>query len=289
LKVPALPPRIGQRMGALLVVQGAEADLGRHVILDDPVTIGRDEDVELPLRDGSISRRHCRVEREGDGYVLVDLGSTNGTLVNAHKVAGRYPLATGDKIFLGASVLSFSLSDDLDRDYHSKVNELVTTDDLSGMWVRRQYDATFAEYAIRAEAEDLPLVVMVMDIDRLKAINDTHGHDFGSHIIVEVSQMIRDVLGSQGILCRYGGDEFVGAFLGMPLDEGLALAEQLRVQVAHMRPRREGIELSTTLSIGVAGYPDQVDEPEDLFAAADQALLQAKRDGKNRVVCQDPE
>jgi two-component system cell cycle response regulator len=285
LKVPALSALIGQRVGALVVVQGAEADLGRHVVVDTPVTIGRDEQVELPLRDGSISRRHCRVEREGDGYVLVDLGSTNGTNVNAHRVADRYPLVPGDKIFLGASVIGFGLSDALDRDYQSKLTEMVTTDPLSGMWVRRQYDASFAEYAMRAEAEDRSLSVLVMDLDGLKRINDTHGHDAGSQVIAEVAGTIRAVLDPEGgILCRYGGDEFVAAFVDMDSEQAAELADELRARVAGLHLHPGGADVRTTLSIGVAAFPEHVDDPGELFTVADHALLRAKREGKDRVV-----
>jgi two-component system, cell cycle response regulator len=284
LKVPALSALMGQRVGSLVVVQGAEADLGRHVVVDSAVTLGRDEEVELPLRDGSISRRHCKVERDGDGYVLVDLGSTNGTVVNAHRVAGRYPLAPGDKIFLGVTVVGFGLSDALDRDYQSKLAEMVSTDPLSGMWVRRQYDASFAEYASRAEAEDRPLAVLVMDLDGLKKINDTHGHDLGSHAIAEVAQVIRAVLEPLGgILCRYGGDEFVAAFSDMDTEEACQVAEELRQRVAAVRVVQGALELGVTVSIGVAVFPDCVEHPAELFTAADQALLRAKREGKDRI------
>src|SRR5437667_12187943 len=96
--------RTARRHAALLVVQGAEVDLGTHVVCDRPVTLGRDPDVELPLRDGSISRRHCRIERDDESgrYILHDLGSTNGTRVNGTRMTDPIPLAEGDKIFLGA-------------------------------------------------------------------------------------------------------------------------------------------------------------------------------------------
>src|SRR5690606_29949339 len=104
LRVASLRPNhelTSERVGTLLVVQGAEADLGRHVLCDRPITIGRDDEVELSLSDGSTSRRHCRVERDPEGaYILVDLGSTNGTLLNNQPVKGSFPLTPGDKIFL---------------------------------------------------------------------------------------------------------------------------------------------------------------------------------------------
>src|SRR5690606_28098494 len=104
LRVPSLPqPTDGSQLGSLEIVQGADADLGRHVLCDRPITIGREDGLELTLSDGSISRRHCRVERHPttNHYVVVDLESTNGTTINGYRVAGQYPLAPGDKIYLG--------------------------------------------------------------------------------------------------------------------------------------------------------------------------------------------
>src|SRR5215470_18378092 len=106
--------QVSERFAMLLVVQGAEVDLGTQVLVDRPVTIGRDADIELPLRDGSISRRHCRVERDADGYLLEDLGSTNGTRLNGARIREAVRLSEGDKIFLGATVVKFGWSDELD-------------------------------------------------------------------------------------------------------------------------------------------------------------------------------
>src|SRR5687768_2134660 len=131
-----MPDRIaagGEQTGSLLVVQGAEIDLGRHVMCDRPITIGRDERADLSLSDGSISRAHCMVERsESGGYLLVDLGSTNGTLLNGERVHDRVPLTSGDKIFLGASVIRFAYSDQLDLQFHSRLEEMVSVDPLTG-------------------------------------------------------------------------------------------------------------------------------------------------------------
>jgi len=84
-----------RRIASLLVVQGAEVDLGNHLLCNRPITIGRDEGAELALSDGSISRNHCRVERDSETgrYVLTDLGSTNGTMINGTRIAQKVPLA----------------------------------------------------------------------------------------------------------------------------------------------------------------------------------------------------
>jgi len=286
LRVPSLPHDTGgPQLGSLEIVQGAAADLGRHTLCETAVTIGRADDVELPLNDGSISRHHCRVERhEVTGhYVLVDLGSTNGTLINGRRVNGHVPLAPGDKIYLGSSVLRFNYSDGLDIEYQSRVAEMVSTDPLTGMRSRRQYDAIAPVLAERAEAEQTTLSIMVMDMDGLKQINDTYGHEMGGFAIIEVANIIRDVLDDEGIVCRYGGDEFVGHFLGMDQLRACELAEVVRTDVQHHNFVNDGIRLEPTISIGIATYPTDSNTAEKLFKMADRALYKAKHSGRNRV------
>src|SRR6059058_1764634 len=83
--------RAQRKQAALVVLQGSESEIGTHVMLDRPVTIGRDPKIELPLQDEGISRRHCRVSLEKDKaqFVVEDLGSTNGTLLNGNRVTSK--------------------------------------------------------------------------------------------------------------------------------------------------------------------------------------------------------
>jgi len=276
-------PAGGEQSGSLLVVQGAEVDLGRHVMCDRPITIGRDERADLTLSDGSISRAHCMVERSEAGYVLVDLGSTNGTTLNGERVEGQKPLTPGDKIFIGASVIRFAYSDQLDHQFHSRLEEMVSIDPLTGMSAKRQYDATYRAMLERAVAEESPLVVMVMDMDGLKIINDTYGHEMGGFVIAEVAGLIRTVLEEHGYLCRFGGDEFVGCFAGLEKARAVALAEEVCDKVADHVFEHNGERVEPTISIGVACYPADVGDPNQLFTAADRAMYEAKRHGKNQV------
>ncbi len=280
-----------RRMGSLLLVQGAEIDLGRHMLCDHPIIIGRDERVDFSLNDGSISRAHCSVERAPDqeSYVLVDLDSTNGTRLNGKKVEDRVPLETGDKIFLGSSVLRFSFSDSVDVEYHSKLEELVQTDGLTGLDTKRQYDVVFGVLATRARLDGTKLTVIVTDLDGLKAINDEHGHEMGSFAITETADRIREVLDEFGHLARFGGDEFVCCFAELEHQQAMALAEELRAAVEAHTFSREGTIVHPTLSVGVSTFPDHVGDPDSLFKAADDALYRAKRAGKNRVESARPE
>ncbi len=285
-RVPSLESyQSGERVGSLLVVQGAELDLGRHVMVNRPTTIGRDDANGLALSDGSISRRHCRVERDAEAniYVVVDLGSTNGTVVNGRRIEDRYPLREGDKVFLGSSVVKFSYSDWVDLEYQSRVETLVSTDALTGMASRRQYEVTFAAMAERAEAEESLLTVVVMDMDGLKAINDTHGHHMGGYAICEVAKLVREVFEPHGLVCRYGGDEFVACLPDVSRPRGASLAEELRRRVEATPIVKDDVEVWATLSSGLATYPGDCEGPRELFTIADRALYRSKRDGRNRV------
>jgi two-component system, cell cycle response regulator len=284
---PSSRPAFGEkRLASLLVVQGAEVDLGRHVSCEDPVVIGRDPGVGLPLTDGSISREHCRVEHDARRgcYVLVDLGSTNGTSVNGTRVVDRVALTQSDKIFLGASVIRFGFVDAVELEYHARLEEMARTDPLTGLLSRRQYEAVFQVIADEAVEAGTTLAVMVFDLDGLKPINDTHGHEMGAFAIAETGRVLRDELEELGVLSRIGGDELIGCFAGRSKDESLALAERARARVEAHSYCRVGIEVHPTISIGVACFPDDTGDPGQLFELADRALYQAKRAGKNRVV-----
>jgi diguanylate cyclase (GGDEF)-like protein len=283
------PPEPGEflrrRIATLSVVNGADVDLGRHIKCHHPVIVGRDERVDFFLNDGSISRAHCSVERdvETGRYMLIDLGSTNGTSINGVRVHDRVPLTAGDKIFLGSSVLRFGFADELDLEYQNKLEEMVNVDSLTGLFTKRTYDATYAIMVERADVEDSPLTVVVMDMDGLKEINDTHGHDFGSYAICETARLIREVLSDHGQVCRFGGDEFVGCFPNLDGTGASQLAEALRQRINQHVFEKDGIRVLPTLSIGIASYPRDVLDPSELFTAADRAMYKAKRTGKNRV------
>jgi diguanylate cyclase (GGDEF)-like protein len=275
-----------RRRGSLVVVQGAEADLGTHVVCDRPIVMGRDPEVELPLRDGSASRRHCQVERDdaNGSFLLRDLGSTNGTHVNGKRVEGTWQLTEGDKIFLGASIVKFTYTDELDVEYMAKVDNMVSTDALTGLLSRRKFDAAFRAAIDTARSEGAPLAVLVMDMDGLKRINDTYGHEMGGHCIIQMAQAMREVLGSHGEICRYGGDEFVSFLPATDKVGARRLAEAVCAAVTGRNFSKDGVTVSPTLSIGVSAQPDDGDTYEQLFQAADRALYRAKAGGKNQVV-----
>ena len=112
--------------------------------------------------------------------------------------------------------------------------------------------------------------------------------DMGGYTIAEVSRIIRDVLETHGYLCRFGGDEFCGCFVGMEQEQGVELSDEVRKRVAGHNFTKDGIRVEPTISIGVATFPTSVASPGQLFNAADKAMYEAKNGGRNRVAGAKP-
>lgn len=270
--------------GYLTVIRGANHDLGNYVVVESSVLIGRGRDVDLRLQDGVVSRHHLRIDRNADGsYTLEDLGSTNGTQVDGQSIEGSLRLQDGNKIFLGDSVLRFALADDIDLGYQTEVAQIVGQDPLTGLPSKRRFDDALNYEVAASRLSGAPLTLLMMDMDGVKRINDTHGHLFGAHVIGETGRIIARHLDRTGRACRFGGDEFCAFLPGVDADVARDLAETIRVAVEQAGMTMNGIPLSPTLSIGIAVCPADASEPNELLARADEALYRAKAAGRNRV------
>jgi len=277
--------RAQRKQAALVVLQGSESEIGTHVMLDRAVTIGRDPKTELPLQDEGISRRHCRIafDKEKSAFFIEDLGSTNGTLLNGKRLQAQKKLEAGDRIYLGACVVKFTYSDALEVGYHAQMDVLVGTDDLTGLIAKRRFDAAYVRAVEEARRMRAPLAVMMLDLDGLKLINDTHGHPVGAHTIAEVGKLIGQVVSPHGAACRFGGDEFAAFLPNLGKRDGAKVGETIRACVASHRFEKDGVVVRPTISIGVSAYPEDGATADLLLRHADEALYRAKKTGRDRV------
>ena len=277
--------RAQRKQAALVVLQGSESEIGTHVMLDRPVTIGRDPKTELPLQDEGISRRHCRIffDQPKNAFFIEDLGSTNGTLLNGKRLQATKKLEAGDRIYLGACVVKFTYSDALEVGYHAQMDVLVGTDDLTGLIAKRRFDAAFVRAVDEARRMRAALAVMMLDLDGLKRINDTHGHPVGAHTIAEVGKIIGQVVSPHGAACRFGGDEFAAFLPKFAKRDGAKVGETIRALVAGHRFEKDGIVVRPTISIGVSAFPEDGATADLLLRHADEALYRAKKTGRDRV------
>ena len=171
-----------------------------------------------------------------------------------------------------------------------KMRKLAHTDDLTGLHNLRGFETKLKEIISSAMLRGTSASMLVLDVDGLKGINDVYGHIAGAEAVREVGYLIAETLNDGAVACRYGGDEFA---IVLPEDEveAFAAAERLRKAVEAKAPMLAGKPFpsgSLTISIGIAACrprPNQQAElvGEKLFRSADDALYQAKRQGRNRV------
>ncbi|MCA9509214.1 MAG: GGDEF domain-containing protein [Myxococcota bacterium] len=272
--------------GAGCLVQIFGEGLGRKVALEPGrAVVGRDgeNDVVIPL--DSISRRHCAIRTAGDRTEIEDLGSTNGTFVNDHRLApgARAELRTGDLVQLGAVIFKFLFGNDLEALYHEEIYLSSVVDGLTQIYNRRYFDEHLDREMARAHRHARPLALLLLDVDHFKEINDRHGHLAGDHVLVALAKRIRESVRREDCCARYGGEEIAIASPETSLAQAVVFAEKLRGCVEACDLRFDGASIPVTVSIGVAALTPDMDHPRDLVGAADARLYEAKRGGRNRV------
>ena len=157
-------------------------------------------------------------------------------------------------------------------------------DPLTGLLNRR---GMLIEAAKLFDSSDGPPALLVMDIDHFKRINDTWGHLAGDDLLCALAAQLRVVVGGRAMACRLGGDELMLMLPGTSLHAAVELAEGLRRRFEREPVVADGKPMSATLSLGIAAFPDHGDNARELLLRADQALYQAKLQGRNQVVAAD--
>jgi diguanylate cyclase (GGDEF)-like protein len=160
-----------------------------------------------------------------------------------------------------------------------KLEELATTDALTGLRNRGKFDAVIDDEWRRAARQNMPLALLMIDADHFKAYNDTFGHQAGDQMLVGIAICISDSVRRAGdCAARYGGEEFAVLLPGLSPTESLAVAETIRLKVQQWSGE-------ATVSVGVASLtPIVTMEWSELMEAADKALYAAKANGRNRSV-----
>ncbi|MBK7708657.1 MAG: GGDEF domain-containing protein [Acidobacteria bacterium] len=259
----------------------------------EEVILGRALEADVRVNDSKTSRKHARIntindrQNEETSYVLTDLSSRNGTLLNGQRIR-QETLQHGDKITIGEHILRFEFLDEIDREYHRQIHRLLSHDDLTGLLSSRSFFSELRRESGRARAENRRFCVLMMDVDFFKNVNDTYGHLTGSKTLEEIGYCIMQNLRSGDVASRFGGEEFAAFLLDASLGQALVAAERIRSEIENadftvIRQGRPAEKHHITISIGIASFPSDSDDVIELVEMADSALYRAKREGRNRI------
>ena len=249
------------------------------------IQLGRSDEVDLPVSDTSISRRHAMIVRRVDGFYVSDLGSTNGTFLNREVVSKERLLEEGDKITLGKVTFKFTYQDDDDTEYHMLLRNMAVKDGLTRIYNKRHFMESLAKEFEFNQRNHVGLSIIMFDIDHFKDVNDTHGHPAGDAVLRGLAQLVEKVARGYDLFARYGGEEFVLLMRDASLESAVALAERIRSAVEVHQFSYEETTLRITASFGVYHWDgnEEIGRAEALIDFADKQLYRAKQNGRNQV------
>lgn len=279
-----LPARSAKDRAYLVVLAGSNVG-EMYRVEGSEIVIGRASGATIRLNDDGISRRHARLLQMDSQVLIEDLKSSNGTLVNGEQVT-RVALHDGDKIRLGSTtILKFTYHDHLDESFQQQMYDAALRDALTKAFNKKYFLDRLETEVSYARRHSAHLSLLMFDVDHFKRINDTFGHLAGDYVLARIAKIASNTVRTEDVFARYGGEEFGILCRGVALENAGILGERLRLLVEGSVFEHEGVRVPTTISVGVAAHPDiPVQTGQQLIAAADEALYEAKRTGRNRVL-----
>jgi diguanylate cyclase (GGDEF)-like protein len=281
LPIQGPSPTPGEVNACLVVIRGER--LGTRVELKGSgLVIGRAPEADFQVPERSVSRSHCKIFRDRDGYHVKDLESTNHTYLNDQQVS-EAPLRDGDHLGVGQTIFKFISHTSIEARYHEELYQLATHDTLTKLNNRRQLLELLDKEIQRSLRTARAFSLIFIDIDHFKPINDELGHLAGDQVLKALAELLAQRVREGDVAARIGGEEF--AVLLPETDESRAqiLAEVLRAAVEKLTVTLPDRSVSITISIGVAQWRPGMRASSDILAHADDALYRAKSDGRNRV------
>jgi len=170
------------------------------------------------------------------------------------------------------------------REQNEELERLSASDSLTGLSNRRILTQRLSEELLRSQRQSHSFTVLMLDVDHFKKYNDAYGHPAGDEVLKKVANILRNCTRAGDCTARYGGEEFAVLLSGKSGDTALQLAERIRTRVA----AEEFVGGKVTISGGIAEFPHHGHTAEAVISSADEALYEAKREGRNRVVFARP-
>lgn len=270
----------------LVVLMGPPGYQGKQWALTDAFVIGRAIESNVFIDDKSLSRSHARIDIKGNKVYVVDLGSTNKTIVNGQILPPMVlcELKNNDQIKTGNVIFKFLETGNIEVLTTQMLFEKANRDALTGAYSKGALLEKGPEAIKRSEVLNEALSVIVFDIDFFKKINDSHGHPCGDFVLKDLARVVSTkLIRSNDFFARYGGEEFVLILSGTPDKVAAEIAERIRTTIQNHEFKFEGKIIPVTVSVGVTSKQGNDNQWQFIFDRVDKALYTSKQTGRNKV------
>ncbi len=281
----------GQAPPSIILLVGPANSVGRQWPIEDTDRIiGRAPTAHIFVDDKSVSKFHAKLVMAGGDVSLIDLESTNKTVVNGRQIQALVPhkLQNNDQIKVGNIIFKFLERGSIETVAQAHTFDRGHTDALTGIGNRGALQTKAPELYKRSDLLGVSYTLMLFDIDRFKSVNDTFGHMAGDHVLKEIAKVIRDkLIRGNDFFARAGGEEFALLLLGSPPKQAEEIGERIRATIEAHDFTFETKPISVTISVGIAFKNERDQSWEFVYERADKALYHSKNGGRNRVSVAD--
>ena len=277
----------GHAPPSLVMLVGPSNSIGRQwEILDTDRVIGRSELSHICVEDRSVSKSHAKVTIVSGEVNIIDLKSTNKTIVNGEIIKPMVPrkLNNNDQVKTGNVIFKFLAKGNVETLSAAETFDRTQMDSLTGIYNKGALEVKGGEFFRRAELLAAPLSLVTFDIDHFKKVNDTYGHAAGDYILKEVASEVRNkLIRDNDFFARSGGEEFCLLILGGEQEQAKHIAERIRTTIEEYKFDFQDQVIPITISAGVSTRVPKDVSWKDVFQRADKGLYDSKKNGRNKV------
>ncbi|MBY0385266.1 GGDEF domain-containing protein [bacterium] len=274
---------------SMVLLMGPAGYVGRHWSLENnDIIIGRSMSSNIFIDDRSVSKSHAKLTSSFGEVSIIDLDSTNKTIVNGTAIPPFVPkkLENNDQIKVGNVLFKYLAQGSLEAVAAQNLQQKSEKDALTTIWNKGALATKGPELVKRAKLLGVPLSLLVFDLDHFKKINDTYSHQGGDYVLKEVASVIQSkLIRGDDYFARFGGEEFVIVLMSTNIKIGEEIGERIRATIEKHEFVYDNKKIPVTVSIGISEMEPEMSTFDELFAKSDSALYASKNSGRNRVTC----